>query len=304
MKTLVKILLLIPLLTLGGCYTQLALRDSYDYDDEYTYQEQEDTTYSENRGEVNIYNYYYDGFYPRYRRYYWGYYPSWSITIGTYYDPFWWDVYYPYVPWWYYPYPYSYWAYYDNWYYPNYWYYGYSHTGVYKYRNTYTRLRDTDGGRSGDIRNRGDSYRNGRTTIIDSRSGVSKPVDVDLSRTGVSRTKDNSSGTLSKEGANTNVERKRERTGTRIKYPVEATRDREARERNSDGSRGNSSERERSSSDNSSSGRSSQPSYTPPPSESRAPAPSYNPPPRSSSGSGSTRGSDGGRSGGDGGRRR
>ncbi len=54
MKTLFKILLLIPLLTLGGCYTQLALRDSHEYDDEYAYEEQEDTTYSDNRGEVNI----------------------------------------------------------------------------------------------------------------------------------------------------------------------------------------------------------------------------------------------------------
>ena len=298
MKTLAKILLLIPLLTLGGCYTQLALRNDYDYEDKYTYQEQDDTTY--NRGEVNIYNYYYDGFYPNYRRYYWGYYPRWSITIGTYYDPFWWDIYYPYVPWWYYPYSYNYWAYYDYWYYPNYWHYGYSNSGVYKYRNTYTRLRNTDGGRNVDIRDRGDSYRSGRSSIIDNRTGTTKPADVDLSRTGVSRTRDNTSGTFSKESANTNIERKRERSETRIKYPVEATRDRGTREQTGERSRENSS-RDRSA-DNNSSGRSSQPSYTPPPSESRAPAPSYNPPPRSSSSSGSTRGSDGGRSGSDSGR--
>lgn len=303
MKKYISLLALIPLFAFGGCYTQLALRSDYGYNDDYTYEEQEDTSYVEKRGEVNIYNYYYDG--PYYRRYYWGYYPGWSITIGTYYyDPFWWDFYYPYYyPWWYYPYHYNYWVYTDYWYYPHYWHHGYYSPGVYKYRNTYTRLRNTDGGRSVDIRDRGSNYRSGRTSIGNQNNNSE---DVDLSRTGVSRNRDNNSGTLPKGSPGTTVERKRDRNETRINYPVDATRDRGSRERTggSERSRGSDSERSRVNKDRDNSSNSSQPSYSPPPSESRAPAPSYNPPPRSSSGGQSTRGGDGGRSGGDSGRRR
>ncbi len=301
MKNLLKISAFIPLITLGGCYTQLALKtdESY-YQDSYSYEDQDDTTYTEERKEVNIYNYYFDG--PYYRRYYWGYYPGWYITMGTYFEPFWWDIYYPYVPWWYYPYVYNYWIYNDYyWHYPHFWYYGHYSPGIYKYRNIYTRLRNTDGGRNFDIYNRGDSYRSGRSN--DNRIGSGRSIDVDLSKSGVSRGRDNS-GTLSKESSNTKVERKRERNETRINYPVESTRDRTNRKstRGTKTGSNNTSERSRARSGGNNSDSKSQPVYTPP-NESRAPASSYNPPSRPSSGS-SSRGSDGGRSGGGQGRRR
>lgn len=309
MKLAIKILSLILLLNLGGCYTQLALRDykNKDYEEEYTYEDQDDTTYSEDKKEVNIYNYYFDGFYPNYRRYYWGYYPGWSITIGAYYyDPFWWDFYYPYYyPWWYYPYSYNYWAYTDYWYYkPYYWYYSHSKPGgIYKYRETYTRLRNLNGGRSIETRERGNSYKTGRTRVME-RNSSDRTIDVDLSRTSVSRDK-SSSGTLLKGSpSNANTERKNEGRDTKVRYPTEITRDRGSRNSdNPERSVSGAENRERRNSGNDNSSSSQQPSYAPPRTESHS-SPSYNPPPRQSSGSGATRGNDGGRSSGDGGRRR
>ncbi|MCX7797725.1 MAG: hypothetical protein N2249_03780 [Melioribacter sp.] len=307
MKTIVKFLSLISLFFLGGCYTQLALRDyNKNYEEEYTYYDsREDTAYNEVKKEVNIYNYY--GFYPNYRRYYWGYYPGFSITIDAYYyDPFWWDFYYPYYyPWWYYPYPYSYWVYKEYWYYhPYYWHYGYKHYGnIYKYRQTYTHLRNLDGGRNLELREGDNDYRTGRTNIIRGNS-FSRPNDVDLSRTGVSRDRNNS-GRLTKDvPTNSNAERKNETRDTKVRYPTEITRDRETRgSDNPERNRGESSNREKRGSGGDNSRTSSEPSYTPPRGDTHS-SPSYNPPPRPSSGSGSSRGNDGGRSSGGDGRRR
>ena len=132
---------------LGGCYTQVAMRDrdkdrnyaeqknnsAYRAEDQYEavsdtnyYLDNDSTYYDSDEDEGIANNYYFDGF-PYHRRYYSYYYPSFSVGIGfgNYYDPFWYptvwnDPYYywswcatPYLYYPYYPYAYSSWYYGD-----------------------------------------------------------------------------------------------------------------------------------------------------------------------------------------------
>lgn len=303
MKTLIKILILIPLLSLGGCYTQLALRDSgdRDYEDEYVYQEEADSLGEET---------YYDDDFPINRRYYWGYHPSveFYFGIGRYYDPFWWDwycctpgYYWPwsyYSPWYNYS-RYNYWSYYNPWYYN----YGnnFYYQSTYKYRNVYTRLRDNDGGRgtAGTIRDlRGSGT---RSSIYTTRDRDNRGTDVDLSRTSVSRNRDNSKGnsTLSKNSPKTNETnrtsgrevRTRDSGNRQDRNPAPSTKERDSSRGNNE--RGKRSEQPTSvnrGSENSGRNERPAPSYTPPREEPRSsPPPSYNPPPRSSSEGNSSR---------------
>ena len=47
MKTLIRLIAIVPLLSLGGCYTQLALREPVardSYEDQYVYEDEYDST--------------------------------------------------------------------------------------------------------------------------------------------------------------------------------------------------------------------------------------------------------------------
>jgi hypothetical protein len=50
MKTLIKLLFVIPILWLGGCYTQLAYRDAYDYQSDTQNNNNETTTQTSDNG--------------------------------------------------------------------------------------------------------------------------------------------------------------------------------------------------------------------------------------------------------------
>jgi hypothetical protein len=102
-KYYVFLIFLVSLLFLGGCYTQVAMRDYqgqednnnndnyYSYDDSTNY----DSSYSDNEYYGDSYPYMNDYYYgsPYHHRYYWDYYPSYSfgVTFGNYYDPFCWN---------------------------------------------------------------------------------------------------------------------------------------------------------------------------------------------------------------------
>lgn len=104
MKTIKLLMALLPLLSFGGCYTQLALRspDSRDYEeDRYAYQNYDDTVDVEEDSLMYQDDQYYDyRDYRNYRRFYLGYYPDSRFYFGLdyYYNPFWYSYGY-YRPW-------------------------------------------------------------------------------------------------------------------------------------------------------------------------------------------------------------
>ncbi|MDH7514354.1 MAG: hypothetical protein QHI48_00560 [Bacteroidota bacterium] len=132
--------LAVLLFATSGCYTRIAVRETYESgDDRYNYPEYSET-YRDSGGTV-INNYY--GMYPRSSLYFHYYYPTrWSYMWHVYYDPWYWD------PWW---------GFYDPWY-GGYWgpvvsgwccyplYYPYVHYPYHRYWDRYyslpaTRLR-------------------------------------------------------------------------------------------------------------------------------------------------------------------
>jgi hypothetical protein len=314
MKTIIRLLVTLPLLSLGGCYTQFALRD---YDnrgrqeeskvDQYAYEDQDEQVDSTDNYEENE-NYPYDdsdSYNSGYRRYLYDYYPSLAFSMGWGWgfdmlnrDHFFYGLYdqgyygnYPgyYWPWYYGNYGYYY-PYYNN-YYP----YGYNNysQGINKYR-TYSALRtrgnDGERGTGGRYRDVVGGDRSRSSDGYVKPTGSERPQDVDLGRSRVSRGNDNtkSDGTrVSKKSPNSSDNSARDRSsGTR-------TRDRNG-SRATDNSSNRGRERstsERGSSGSNNSGRERQaPSYSPRGETSRAP--SYSPPP-SSSGSNSGRSSGG-----------
>ena len=96
MKTLIRLLIVLPFLTLGGCYTQIAFRDYSPKDsryeseeDEYAYEDQADSNYYDD----NSYDNYYQGsYFPSYRRYLWNYYPSNHFSFGLGYYPYYYSL--------------------------------------------------------------------------------------------------------------------------------------------------------------------------------------------------------------------
>lgn len=100
MKSLIKIIIFLPLIWLGGCYTQFAVHYShsrdYTYEDEPNYDEDDSLAYEE--------RYDYDEYYYNqnlgYRRFLLGYYPSSSLILGFGLMPYWYPNYgyslYPY----------------------------------------------------------------------------------------------------------------------------------------------------------------------------------------------------------------
>lgn len=269
MKTLVKLLAVVPLLWLGGCYTQVALRDSgYGYQsyESENYQPQDSTGYYEQGDSSNNYNdYYYDNGYPGYnRRFFWGYYPSYGFNLGYYYDPFWYD-WYGYSPYYYWGggyygyYPYTLGGYYGS-YWGNYMPYTY-----YKYRSyTASRPRGNEGDRGSTAR-----YRNsggGRGSTVEGGyptrgRNTNTGLNVDLGNVRASRdanTGTNSGARVSKGTPNSTGSRNAE------------VRSRNRNERQSPPARVNSGRRS-----GESRGESSR-SYSPPPRFER-PAPSYTP---------------------------
>ena len=308
MKLLTRLIVILPLLTLGGCYTQIALRDTGYRDHPVVSEDNKyanEDAYTDSTGNYESENYDSTGnYYPSYRRYYGGYYPPYSLYMGFGYDPFWYDWYgYNYMmpgyysPWsWYYS-PYHFYPYYYGGY--QYWGNGYS-SPIYKYRSSaIARLRDNSGDRGSTIRGGGYSGESGARSSgsYSTPSRGDRSTDVDLGKVRVSRDGSNSTGTAVLKGSpntnntagkNTKVRtRERNNSTTRSATPPKSK---------SNSTRGRSS--------TSSSGRSekSTPSYTPR-SEPRSTS-SYSPPPSSSSsrsstprseGSSSSRGSDGGR---------
>jgi hypothetical protein len=215
MKTLLKIIIVITLFSLGGCYTQIALRDtSYkdrDYReevDEYAYEDQADTTYTENEYE-------YDNYYNSYRRYLWSYYPSFGFGFGySYYpeyyslfgwrNPFWYWGYDPWYWWGYYPWRYNYgndWYWNGGYHFP-----GITNPGNVKYRDIYARSRENDGQRGRNLGGRfGSGGDRGRTNPTISNAERSRtPREVDLGRARVSR-----DGSRTKETVRANKENPR-----------------------------------------------------------------------------------------------
>lgn len=305
MKTIIRLLVILPLLSLGGCYTQFALRD-YDHRskqddqnvDQYAYEDQNEQADSTDNYEDD-----YDSYNYGYRRYLYDYYPSLAFSMGWGYgfdllnrDHFFYGLYgqgyyggYPgyYWPWYYGYYGYNY-PYYNH-YYP-YWYDNNSQ-GIYKYR-TYSALRTRNndgergtGGRYRDVIS-GDRSRSSNGYV---RPGANdKPQDVNLGRSRVSRGSDTKSdGTrVSKAPSSSNNTSRDRSSGTRT------------RDRNGSRATENSSDRgrERTSSDRATSGSNNStrerqaPPYTPRGETSRTP--SYSPP-SSSSGSSSGRSSSG-----------
>ena len=161
-KYFLPIAIVFVLFSVYGCYTQVDFRDRHRDSYEYSNNQDQDETYSENDSEtyydedpdVTVNNYY-GGYYPGYRRYLWhNYYPSFSIGFsnGPYWDTFCYD------PWWYGYYPgipviayYSPYYYYNDYYYGGYYNNSYWNGGgsIYKERTTASsRLRNNDGGRS------------------------------------------------------------------------------------------------------------------------------------------------------------
>ncbi len=312
MKTIIRLLVILPLLSLGGCYTQFALRD-YDRGnqqddqnvDQYAYEDQDqqaDSTdnYVDNQNYPYDNDYYYNNF--GYRRYLYDYYPSLAFSMGWGYgfdllnrDHFFYGLYgqdyyggYPgyYWPWYYGNYGYSS-PYYNN--YNPYWYDNNSQ-GIYKYR-TYSALRtrnnDGERGTAGRYRDLsgGDRSRSSSGYV---RPGTNndRAQDVDLGKSRVSRGTDTKSdGTRVYKAPNSSNNTSRERASSP-----------RTRDRNGSRATDNSSNRvrERTSSDRGSSGNSTRssraPSYTPRGETNRAP--SYSPP-SSSSGSSSGRSSSG-----------
>lgn len=295
MKKIKLLIVLIPLFTLSGCYTQLALRspESRDYkEDQYAYRDYDDTVavdedslaYSEDE-------YYYDQN-RNYRRFYMGYYPSSSFyfTIGSYYNPFWYDWYCCdyrfYSPWYSYFYPNYYYGYsglgwYNPWYwrYPYNWRYGDWYAGnpdnSFVTRNRPTGLRDT--GERGNDRTTSIRDRSGsRTSSYTARDASVKRENVDLNRSSVSRSRERipTNPRVLKEvptSPNSSNPSVRQETSQRQQPAVRSER------------ATSTPTRERSSANNSSNSTrsgNSRPSYNPPSSHS---SPSYSPPSRSSS---------------------
>ncbi len=291
MKTLTKIFVILPLLFLGGCYTQMyfpvsqSRSNEYEQEDEY-YEEDYDSTYNEEAyDDVAINNYYYDDYYSGYRRYLWGYHPSWGFSVRySYYDPYWWD-WNCCSPWYwgYRPYYYSsYWGYYDPYYY-NYWghYGGGYYAGTSKYRNTFTGLRNNSGERGmpgyrGNTRD-GSSRNGGNSASVRDRGG--RNTDVDLNKASVGRSAGSSSAVKAnpnKDNSRSAVRDRTNRTNSGEKYTAPSSRN------SSTPRSGDSSRKTGRSSSGSKQRESSSPSYNPP---ARSSSPSYSPPPSSSSGS-------------------
>lgn len=179
MKNLNYLILTILLVSLAGCYTQVATNDGRyskkyherDYEDSYDrndsaygddYRADDTTYYADNYRDGAIINNYYfgDSYRPYYRRYYRGYYPGFSVGISVgfwdnvWYDPWsyagWYDNYWydPFYPSYYYNYPYFYPPYYGSYYGGYGHHYGWGNWTTYKYRsNDYSRLRSNDGSR-------------------------------------------------------------------------------------------------------------------------------------------------------------
>lgn len=289
MKTLIKLLAVVPLLWLGGCYTQIAVRNTGYGNGGYTngdgqysqndlnqdstgYYNQDSTGYYDQNN--YDYNYYNDGSYSGYRRFLWGYYPSYGFNLGYYYDPFGYDG-YGYSPYYYwgqgyywsnYYYPNSLWGYYNN-----YWgnYMPYTN---YKYRS-YTALRPR--GNEGD-RGSATRYRNSGGGGRSSAAGVGYPtrdrnantgLNVDLNNVRVSREANpgnNSGSRLSKETPRNNTSSRNAEVRSRNRNERQDPQVRDNPNRRS----GESGRATR--------GESSRPSYSPPP-RSERPAPSYTP---------------------------
>ncbi len=253
MKNLLKILLFGTLLVLGGCYTQVALREPSDWDrgytqndDEYGYYDEDTTNAQDSTGYYD--DYYSSPYYNPYRRYYFGYYPpsGFALSFG-YYNPWYYDYYdwwwcgtcLTWNPWWYSYgyygyYPYNYYGYYD--YYPRYYPY-------YKLRNyTYTHLRDNDGGRGyrADFGTRNISG-GGRNSSSINSSNSGRPT-VDLSNTTVTRNGRDSNRNSNKDGqlqkSASSTPSRNSKPAVRQRAPRNSGSSRPAA-RNNSGSRGN-----------------------------------------------------------------
>ncbi|MFA5805666.1 MAG: hypothetical protein WC879_13595 [Melioribacteraceae bacterium] len=292
MKTLIRLLIVLPLLTLGGCYTQIAFRDYSPKDsryesqeDEYAYEDQADSNYYNE----NDYDYrYQDSYVPGYRRFLGSYYPSLGFSYGLgynsyYYSLFGWDS------------PYWYWRYNSIW---NYGYYGYnygypyywnnynSHWNNYagsnvKYRNNVnTRTRDNDGQRGRGVIGGSDRGRTG--TNYSTRDRTDRANDVDLSRVRVSRDANNrNDGTRVSSPRNDNPSKRDVNTRTRERSSNRESNSAQPATRERDASRGRS--------------ESAQPATR---ERSERQAPSYSPPPSFRSSEGSRSSSSGSSSGG------
>lgn len=235
MKKLNVIAVFISLLFLGGCYTQIALREPVSERDEYVTDEEQyaeepaeyDTLvakdsdiYYDDYGNTHIMNY---GF-PSYRRYLWGYYPYYSNIYSDWY----WDSYWGYLTpgyswpnwWWYYGGYYGgYWPGYYGGYYGHYPYAGgYYQPSEYKYRTYYPHSRDNDGGRGTGItdryRTRDTGDRNSAVRDFGGRSGRDGEFTLDPSKMRVGR---GGSASGSGAAAKTNPADNRERTGSTVK---------------------------------------------------------------------------------------
>ena len=295
MKRIKLLIVLIPLFALSGCYTQLALKSPESRDlrgDRYAYRDYDDTlAVDEDSSRYLDYRYYYDDF-RNYRRFYFGYYPSsrFYFSIGSFYDPFWYDWYCCdfryYSPWYYSWYPYYYYGYYyggygwsNPWYWRNPYYWNYSPGYIipsYESRYKYTGLRDT--GDRGNYRESSSRDRSGsRSSSYTTRDGSVRRDDVDLNRSSVSRSRERmpvNPRTYKEAQTSTNNSSPtvREETSRRQQPDVRSERATPAPTRERSNDRSNSTNSGRSSYD--------RPSYNPPSSNSN---PSYSPPSRSSS---------------------
>lgn len=216
MKTIIRLLLFLPLLWLSGCYTQFALQSrhskEYTYEDEVNYDAADSSAYAYDDSTG-----YDDSYYNNlgYRRFLFGYYPSFYFGVSSEYFP-WMDPYYNY-------YNYGYWnsGYYmsPGYYYPwgyfgphSYgefpWYYGGNGGYVYdhsKYRGyVKSRARDNDFERGGRAMQPRD-YGSGTRSSSIRRERGDRGLDVDLQRARVGSRNSGSSSTtgdrLNKSGA-------------------------------------------------------------------------------------------------------
>ncbi|TSA28678.1 MAG: hypothetical protein D4R68_03640, partial [Ignavibacteriales bacterium] len=203
MKTLIRILIVLPLLTLGGCYTQIAFRDyspkdsRYESDKDeyaYAYEDQADSTNYDDNSYDNLYQ---NSYSSSYRRFLGSYYPSLGFSFGLGYDPYYYSLFGWNNPYWYLRYN-SIWnnGYYGyNYGYPYYWNNYNSNWNNYagsiiKYRNNVsTRTRDNDGqrGRGGS----GGSNPGRTSTDYTTRDRTDRANEVDLGRVRVSRDANN-----------------------------------------------------------------------------------------------------------------
>ncbi len=219
MKTIIRLLLFLPLVWLSGCYTQFALHSrhtqEYTYEDEVNYDDADSSAYAY---DDSTYYDYYNDYNTGYRRFLFGYYPS-SMYLGVTSDLFpWWGSYYPYRSWYWdydyissgYYYP---WGYYGPHVYNGYpWYYngsggygnGYDHG---KYRGyVKSRSRDNDferGGRGTPFRDYGSGTRS--SSIRRERGDRGLDVDLQKARVGSRNSGSSSSSSgdrLNKTGAN------------------------------------------------------------------------------------------------------